>query len=53
VTKYLSIIRDNINRIETTMQKLQNLKEDRTVQYIKDVKMIDLSRVEIHSHKSN
>ncbi|HXG39076.1 MAG TPA: response regulator [Bacteroidota bacterium] len=48
VAKYLSIIRDNVNRIETTMHKLQNLKEDKTVQYIKDVKMIDLSKVEVH-----
>jgi DNA-binding NarL/FixJ family response regulator len=48
VTKYLSIIGDNVRRIETTMYKLQNLKEDKTVQYIKDVKMIDLSKVEIH-----
>lgn len=43
VAKYLSIIRDSVGRIETTMVKLQNLKEDKTVQYIKDVKMIDLS----------
>jgi len=25
------------------MQKLTNLREDKTVQYIKDIKMIDLS----------
>jgi CheY-like chemotaxis protein len=43
VSRYLSIIKDNVNRIETTMVKLKNLKEDKTVQYIKDVKMIDLS----------
>ncbi|HEY5614542.1 MAG TPA: response regulator [Bacteroidota bacterium] len=43
VAKYLSIIKDNVKRIETTMSKLQNLKEDKTVQYIKDVKMIDLT----------
>jgi CheY-like chemotaxis protein len=42
VMKYLSIVRDNLNRIETTLQKLQNLNEDKTVQYIKDIKMIDL-----------
>ncbi|MFH0992314.1 MAG: response regulator [bacterium] len=41
--KYISIINDNIIRIGTKMQKLHNLKEDRTVQYIKDIKMIDLS----------
>jgi len=41
--KYLSIIRDNVERIESKMEKLINLKEDKTVQYIKDIKMIDLS----------
>jgi len=43
VAKYLSIIMDNVKRLETTIVKLQNLREDKTVQYIKDVKMIDLS----------
>ena len=42
-TKYLWIIRDNVERIESKMEKLLNLKEDKTVQYIKDIKMIDLS----------
>ena len=41
--KYLSIIHDNVERIESKMEKLMNLKEDKTVQYIKDIKMIDLS----------
>ena len=41
--KYLSIIRENVERIESKMEKLVNLKEDKTVQYIKDIKMIDLS----------
>lgn len=41
--KYLTIIKDNVNRIESKMEKLNNLKEDKTVQYIKDIKMIDLS----------
>lgn len=41
--KYLWIIRENVERIESKMEKLLNLKEDRTVQYIKDIKMIDLS----------
>ena len=41
--KYLSIMHDNIERIESKMEKLINLKEDKTVQYIKDIKMIDLS----------
>ncbi|HAL55285.1 MAG TPA: hypothetical protein DCP63_02105 [Bacteroidetes bacterium] len=41
--KYLAIIKDNVHRIETKLEKLNNLKEDKTVQYIKDIKMIDLS----------
>ena len=41
--KYLAIIRENVERIESKMEKLINLKEDKTVQYIKDIKMIDLS----------
>ena len=41
--KYLWIIRENVERIESKMEKLLNLKEDKTVQYIKDIKMIDLS----------
>jgi CheY-like chemotaxis protein len=41
--KYLAIMRDNVQRIESKMEKLINLKEDKTVQYIKDIKMIDIS----------
>lgn len=41
--KYLGIIKDNVDRIESKMEKLHNLKEDKTVQYIKDIRMIDLS----------
>jgi CheY-like chemotaxis protein len=41
--KYLSIVRENVERIESKMEKLINLKEDKTVQYIKDIRMIDLS----------
>lgn len=41
--KYLLIMQDNVQRIETKMEKLANLREDKTVQYIKDIKMIDLS----------
>jgi CheY-like chemotaxis protein len=42
-TKYLAIVHENVERIEVKMEKLNNLKEDKTVQYIKDIKMIDLS----------
>ncbi len=41
--RYLSIIDENLKRMETTLEKLQNLKDDKTVRYIKDIKMIDLS----------
>lgn len=42
-SKYLWIVKENVERIEVKMEKLMNLKEDKTVQYIKDIKMIDLS----------
>lgn len=42
-SKYLNIIRDNVQRIAAKMERLNNLREDKTVQYIKDIKMIDLS----------
>lgn len=40
---YLSIIKDNLVRIEKKIAKLKELKSDRTVQYIKDIRMFDLS----------
>jgi CheY-like chemotaxis protein len=42
-SKYLEIMRNNIARMELKLEKLQNLQEDKTVQYIKDIRMIDLS----------
>lgn len=41
--RYLQLMKDNVDRIEQKMEKLKNLKDDKTVQYIKDIKMIDLS----------
>lgn len=41
--KYLEIIKENVDRIQMKMEKLQNLKEDKTVQYIKDIRMLDIS----------
>jgi len=41
--KYLAIIKENVDRIQFKMEKLKNLKEDKTVQYIKDIRMIDIS----------
>lgn len=40
---YLTIIRDNLQRIEKKIVKLKELKTDKTVTYIKDLKMFDLS----------
>jgi FixJ family two-component response regulator len=41
--KYLKLIKDNVERMQLKLEKLQNLKEDKTVKYIRDIKMIDLS----------
>ena len=41
--KFLTIIKENVDRMETKLEKLNNLKDDKTVQYIKDIRMIDLS----------
>lgn len=41
--KYLKLIKDNVTRMQTKLDKLRNLKEDKTVKYIRDIKMIDLS----------
>ena len=41
--KYLKLIKDNVERMEMKLEKLRNLKEDKTVKYIRDIKMIDLS----------
>ena len=40
---YVKIIEDNVNRIADKLSKLKSLKVDKTIQYIKDIKMIDLS----------
>ena len=40
---YLTIIRDNLQRIEKKIVKLKDLNTDKTVQYIKDIRMFDLS----------
>jgi signal transduction histidine kinase len=41
--KYLKLIKDNVDRMQLKLEKLKNLKEDKTVKYIRDIKMIDLS----------
>jgi response regulator of citrate/malate metabolism len=42
-TKYFTLIDENLNRLSVKLDKLRNLKEDKTVQYIGNIKMIDLS----------
>jgi DNA-binding NtrC family response regulator len=41
--KYLRLMKDNVERMQLKLEKLRNLKEDKTVKYIRDIKMIDLS----------
>jgi DNA-binding NarL/FixJ family response regulator len=43
LTPYLTIIRENLNRLESKITRLKGLKSDKTVQYIQDIRMIDLS----------
>jgi DNA-binding response OmpR family regulator len=43
LSSYLSIISDNVSRIERKIAQLKDLKTDKTIPYIKDIRMIDLS----------
>ena len=40
---YLGMIGDNIKRIVDKLDRLKTLEQDKTVRYIKDIKMLDLS----------
>lgn len=40
---YLVIMRDNLNRIDKKIQQLKDLKSDKTVPYVHDIRMFDLS----------
>jgi sigma-B regulation protein RsbU (phosphoserine phosphatase) len=40
---YLGIIRENLDRIDKKMAQLKELKADKTVTYVQDIKMLDLS----------
>jgi len=40
---YLTIINDNLSRIEKKITQLKELKTDKTVTYVKDIRMFDLS----------
>jgi CheY-like chemotaxis protein len=44
LTSYLKIIKDNLDRIDAKIFRLKELKSDRTVTYVRDIKMIDLSQ---------
>jgi DNA-binding response OmpR family regulator len=43
LTSYLKIINDNLQRIEKKIVRLKELKTDKTIPYIKDIRMFDLS----------
>lgn len=43
IKNYTKIIEDNIGRIVSKLEKLKSLKDDKTIRYIKDIKMLDLS----------
>ncbi len=43
VSMYLKIINEHVERMHLKINKLKALKEDKTVQYIKNIKMIDIS----------
>jgi signal transduction histidine kinase len=43
VEAYLKIINDNLDRMEKKIHQLRTLKQDKTVPYIKNIRMIDLS----------
>ncbi len=40
---YLVIIRDNLIRIDKKISQLKEMKTDKTVPYIRDIRMLDLS----------
>ncbi|MGE5313910.1 MAG: response regulator [Acidobacteriota bacterium] len=40
---YLRIISDNIERMQAKLDKLKMLKEDKTIEYVKNIRMLDLS----------
>ncbi|MDE3056459.1 MAG: response regulator [Bacteroidota bacterium] len=43
VNMYLKIINDHVDRMQLKIDKLKTLKEDKTVPYIKNIRMIDIS----------
>ncbi len=45
-TTYVTIIKDNVDRIEQRLVRLKDLKSVRTVTYVRDIQMLDLSEEE-------
>jgi DNA-binding NtrC family response regulator len=43
VQKYIVLIRENLDRLSDKLERLKNLQNDKTVSYIKNIRMIDLS----------
>lgn len=43
VKKFLGTMKSQLERIEQKSQRLKNLREDKTIPYIKDIRMVDLS----------
>lgn len=40
---YVRIIHDNVERMQSKLEKLKMLKEDKTIEYVKNIRMLDLS----------
>jgi DNA-binding NtrC family response regulator len=40
---YMRIISDNVERMQSKLDKLKMLKEDKTIEYVKNIRMLDLS----------
>jgi len=40
---YIRIIHDNVERMQSKLEKLRLLKEDKTIEYVKNIRMLDLS----------
>lgn len=43
LTSYLTIIQDNLRRIERKIVRLKGLRSDKTIPYVRDIRMFDIS----------
>jgi CheY-like chemotaxis protein len=48
-TRYLSAIQEGVNRIHSTVKRLEELNQYQTTQYVDGITMVDLSAVEQHA----